>query len=339
MQTAAFAHLSKIMVADLIDQTVVRFPRFAAQKIAVHPLEKGGSDRNFYRINVGADALILAKYGTQRDENRHYVSIARFLREVGVRVPEIYFHDEAEGLIWMEDLGDRDLWSFREEPWETRRELYRATLDQVLTLHTRGHLTSVAEAPKFQPEFNTELYLWEQNYFIDNCLVRHFGLTPETVIARACRPRLEEIAASLSAQPRVLIHRDFQSQNVVVKEGQPCLIDFQGMRPGLVQYDLASMLCDPYVDLSPAERDALLAHYVAAWRARGGEVPADFQETYDLCAMQRLMQALGAYGFLGHVRERKHFLEHIPVALGRLREVVARIAGLETLAGLLAELS
>ena len=319
------------MTADLIDQTVIRFPRFAAEQIDVKPLEKGGSDRNFYRIKVGDDSLILAKYGQQRDENRHYVNIARFLRTVGVRVPEIYFHDEAVGLIWMEDLGDRDLWSYREEPWEARRALYRSALDQVLTMHVRGLATHVAEPPKFQPEFNAELYLWEQHYFLENCLGRHFGLDPAAIAVDGCPERLAEIAHELAGYPRALIHRDFQSQNIVVKDGVPCLIDFQGMRPGLVQYDLASLLYDPYVELTEDERAALLAHYTAQWSAQGGQVPANFREVYDLCAMQRLMQALGAYGFLGHVRQRAHFLEHIPVAIARLAEVVARVPGMEPL--------
>ena len=144
---------------------------------------------------------------------------------------------------------------------------------------------------------------------------------------------------ALGEQPRALIHRDFQSQNVVVKEGVPCLIDFQGMRPGLVQYDLASLLYDPYVDLTAEEQESLLAHYAAQWRAQGGEIPADFREVYDLCAMQRLMQALGAYGFLGHVRERAHFLAHIPVAMARLSGVVARIPGLEPLSARLQALA
>jgi aminoglycoside/choline kinase family phosphotransferase len=319
------------MVADLIDQTVVRFPRFAEQQIDVNPLEKGGSDRNFYRIRVGADALILAKYGNQRDENRHYVHIARFLRGLGVRVPEIYFHDETEGLIWMEDLGDRDLWSYREEPWEKRRPLYCTTLDEVLTMHLDGLHTAVENPPKLQPEFNAELYLWEQNYFLENCLGRHFGLDADALARDGCRERLAEIAAFLGEQPRALIHRDFQSQNIVVKDGVPCLIDFQGMRPGLVQYDLASLLYDPYVELTAYEQKWLLDYYAMQSRAHGAEVPANFAEVYDLCAMQRLMQALGAYGFLGHVRERAHFLAHIPVAMARLSSVVARIPGLEPL--------
>lgn len=328
------------MVSQLIDQTVVRFPRFAGSAIAVEPLEKGGSDRSYYRIAVGGDALILAKYGSLREENRHYVAIARFLRSLEVRVPEIYFHDEAEGLIWMEDLGGDDLWSFREQTWAVRRPLYHATLDQVARLHMRGHHVPAEQAPKLQAEFNRDLYRWEQNYFVENCLERYFGVSVEDFAALGCGARLEEIAAQLHELPRVFVHRDFQSQNVVVKKGEACLIDFQGMRPGLAHYDLASLLYDPYVQLSAAERTELLLHYLAQTSEGSEAEPApDFLEVYHLCAMQRLMQALGAYGFLGIVKERKHFLEHIPPALVNLSEVLSRISGMQPLGALLAKLS
>lgn len=320
-------------VSQLIEKTVTRFPRFARQEIIVHPLEKGGSDRKFYRMAFNDDghSMILAKYGRQREENRHYVTIARFLSEVGVRVPEIYFHDDEEGLIWMEDLGDRDLWSYRDEPWPVRRELYHNALDQVLVLHTRAHLATPVEPPQLQVEFNTELYRWEQTYFFENCLGRHFGLSSDVIEEKCDRTRLGEIAAQLAALPRCFVHRDFQSQNIVIKEGKACFIDFQGMRPGLPQYDLASLLYDPYVHLPESERAALLDHYLAELADLGDPVSPDFTAIYDLCAMQRLMQALGAYGFLGHVKERPHFLEHIPTALTSLREVIERIPGLENL--------
>jgi hypothetical protein len=326
-------------VSHLIEKTVTRFPRFAQQDINVHPLEKGGSDRKFYRMAFNADhSMILAKYGRQREENRHYVAIARFLAGVGVRVPEIYFHDDDEGLIWMEDLGDRDLWSYRHEPWPVRRELYHNALDQLFTLHTRAHLATPVEPPQLQAEFNAELYRWEQNYFLDNCLVRHFGLDADLVEEKCDRERLGEIAAQLAGRPRCFVHRDFQSQNIVIKDGTACFIDFQGMRPGLPQYDLASLLYDPYVGLPASERKALLDHYFEALADHGQEEPGDFIAVYDLCAMQRLMQALGAYGFLGHVKERPHFLEHIPPALALLREVLDRVPGLENLRAQLAVL-
>jgi aminoglycoside/choline kinase family phosphotransferase len=306
----------------------------------MQPLEKGGSDRLFYRICCGdGTTLILAKYGSQREENRHYVDIARFLSGVGVRVPEIYVHDEGAGLIWMEDLGDRDLWSYRNESWGERMALYRSALDQLLKLHGEAHRVHDGEHPRLQSEFNEELYLWEQGYFIEHCLGRVFGVKVES----GCWPKLAEIAAQLAALPKVFVHRDFQSQNIVVRQGAACLIDFQGMRPGLAQYDLASVLWDPYVELAEAERAELLTYYVEQWETRGcggAEWPgvAEFERVLRLCAMQRLMQALGAYGFLGLVKQRPHFLEHIPPALKSLKSVVSGISGLEELAAVLAPL-
>ena len=134
------------------------------------------------------------------------------------------------------------------------------------------------------------------------------------------------------------MHRDFQSQNIVIEDGAACFIDFQGMRPGLPQYDLASLLLDPYVQLTEPERGELLAHYLDGLRELGYEPASDFAAVLDLCAMQRLMQALGAYGFLGLVKEREHFLTHIPAAMANLRMVVARIPGLEQLRNLLVSL-
>ena len=323
----------------LIDQTLSRFPRFERAQIAIRPLEKGGSDRKYYRIQVGCgDSLILVKYGDQRDENRHYVSIARFLDREGIRVPRIYFHDEGEGLIWMEDLGESDLWEHSDEPWPQRRALYFSTLDQAALLHAPAHLAPAQAGLELQKEFNAELYVWEQYYFFENCLGRFFKTDPAAVAAHRDSSALEKIAARLAALPRVLVHRDFQSQNVMVKNGAAYLIDFQGLRPGLAQYDLASLIYDPYIALTAGQRAELLDYYIAKSVGAGGDVPAEFREIYDLCAMQRLMQALGAYGFLGLVKGRADFLQHIPAALASLREVVARIPEMEPLASLLASL-
>ena len=308
---------------------------------AVHvaPIEKGGSGRKFWRMRVGGQSLILVHYGEDRPENRHYVSIARFLAGVGVRVPVTHFHEEADGLIIMEDAGDTDLWSHRSDPWPQRRALYQRTLDQALILHTQAHRAPGAKSLKFlQPVFDAALYQWEQDYFLEHCLGRHFGLTPDAIEARCDRPRLHEIAAHLAKQPRVLVHRDFQSQNIIVRDGEVCLIDFQGLRPGLAQYDLASLLLDPYVTLTAAEREELLAHYLSGLHGPGRHEAPGFRALYDLCAMQRLMQALGAYGKLGHADGRTHFLDHIPAALASLREVLDRIPATEKLRTLLADL-
>lgn len=304
--------------------------------ITVAPIEKGGSGRKFWRLNIGGQSLIFVRYGQDRPENRHYVTIARFLSEVGVRVPAVHFHDELEGIILMEDAGETDLWSFREAAWPVRRALYQRTLDQALILHTRAHLAPGADSLPFQPVFDAALYRWEQDYFFENCLGRHFGLGAAQLEAGGCRERLRAIAGELAGAPRCLVHRDFQSQNVIVRGGEVCLIDFQGLRPGLAAYDLASLLMDPYVDLNAEEREELLAHYLSGLHGPGRQDNPHFRRLYDLCAMQRLMQALGAYGKLGHTDGRTAFLAHIPVALSRLREVLARIEGLKGLNELLA---
>ncbi len=312
-----------------------RFPQYAAHTLTLEPLEKGGSDRKFYRLSApGRESLIFVQYGQLREENRHYVEIGAFLAEAGVRVPAMLLHEEMEGRIWMEDLGDTDLWACRNEPWAVRRGLYEATLREVRRLHTAAaRLPEALASLKLQPPFDERLYDWEQQYFFTHCLGRHLGIKDVPSVGV-----LEQMAVELAGLPRLLVHRDFQSQNIVLKAGVPCLIDFQGMRFGLPQYDLASLLLDPYVDLSGEEQAGLLAFYIGLVRA-GGEVVDEglFERTYWLCAAQRLMQALGAYGFLGYERGRADFLAHIPVALPRLLTVWARLDGMQELAGLTAE--
>src|SRR5215472_5028568 len=178
-------------------------------------------------------------------------------------------------------------------------------------------------------EFNSELYLWEQNYFFENCLGRYFKIEKAKLAQLAALPALQEIADRLASFPRVLVHRDFQSQNIIMRNGQAYLIDFQGLRPGLAEYDLASLLYDPYVHLTEAERADLIAYYDERQAPNGMVINGDFDFKLRLCAMQRLMQALGAYGFLGLVKGHKHFLKNIPTALKSLRLIVLKIRGLE----------
>jgi aminoglycoside/choline kinase family phosphotransferase len=328
------------MLSDvLIDQTVTRFPRLDRSEIVVAPLEKGGSDRKYYRVRTGAaQSLILVKYGDQREENRHYVEIAQFLAGIGVRVPRIFHHDPDEGLIWMEDLGERDLWSARNDSWPARSALYRSALQEAARLHGEGLDRTATCEVTLQPAFDAALYRWEQNYFFENCLGRYFQIPPERVEALSRLGALGEMAEELSGRQRVLVHRDFQSQNIMIVGEDAYLIDFQGLREGLPQYDLASLLYDPYVVLRDAERAELLAYYITETIDRGVPMDADFERVLDLCAAQRLMQALGAYGFLGCVKGRAAFLAHIPAALRSLRIVVGRIPGLEPLEAVLREL-
>jgi aminoglycoside/choline kinase family phosphotransferase len=247
-------------------------------------------------------------------------------------VPEVYLHDEEESLIWMQDLGEVDLWSHRNDPWPTRRALYQSTLDAVFAMHHNATSADGVGELELQRVFDADLYLWEQGYFFEHCLGNFFKIDTREL---SSLPALRAAAERLASLPRVLVHRDFQSQNVMIREGSAWLIDFQGMRFGLAQYDLASLLYDPYVSLHDGERRELLDYY----KSLCGGVSADFDEIFRWCALQRLMQALGAYGFLGLQKGRSEFLTHVPEALRSLCKVASGLDGLDPLMQQLEELT
>jgi len=304
----------------LIDQTRERFPNFNEAKVEILPLEKGGSDRRYYRVRFSADhSLILVKYNPGKPENVRFVAIANFLNGIGVHAPLIYHHDPDQALIWMQDLGEEDLWHHRNEPWSVRRRFYEAALDQAALLHRSE--PAVAENFHLHPEFDESLYLWEQNYCLENCLGLYFQVPAAELTRLRQHAAFENLAKRLASYRRVLIHRDFQSQNIIVWDEQAYLIDFQGLRPGLPQYDLASLLLDPYVTLAQQERAQLLRYYFD--RNEHGWTFPEFKRVYLDCGIQRLMQALGAYGVIGLRREKKEFLRHIQPAIKTLIEVAS----------------
>ena len=329
---------SSMRTEFLLRRTRMHFPLLDIADIKIRPIEKGGSDRKFYRIRCSPDqTLILVKYNLEREENRHYVEIAKFLELHGIRAPKIYFHDATEGLIWIEDMGEQDLYSYRGDSWLVRRAFYESALDEIIKLHSLPESVCLEMKEHLPAEFNAALYRWEQRYFFNNCLGRYFRISESQRKELAALPSLREIAKRLASLPRVLVHRDFQSQNIIIQNGQANLIDFQGMRPGLAEYDLASLLFDPYVKLSSTERSELISYYRQK-QMDNGWGDGQFDDTLQFCAMQRLMQALGAYGFLGLVRGHEHFLQYIPRAAHSLREIVAKIDDLKLLSSLLADL-
>ena len=283
--------------------------------VSAEPILKGGSDRAYWRVTRGdGSTLIVMEYTKARADNASFVPVTRYLASIGTAVPAIFRVDEGEMLVWLQDLGGSDLWEFREAPWQERRDLYRKTLQEVAKLH------AVTEAPDIalQPPFDEKLYGWEQGYFLDEFVAGHCG---EKGVADALRGSADfaQLISDLVKRPRGLLHRDFQSQNVMVKDGGVFLIDYQGLRFGVPEYDVASLLFDPYVSFTGAERLELQRDYC---EIRGVDDFASWQNLLHQCAAQRLMQALGAYGYIGNKLGKKQFLAHIPPALENLRGVL-----------------
>jgi NDP-sugar pyrophosphorylase family protein/aminoglycoside/choline kinase family phosphotransferase len=282
-----------------------------------------GSDRRFARLRAGdRRAVLMAAPASDPDLDRT-VSIATFLYDLGLGAPAVLARDQRTGTVVFEDLGDQTLERLVQERPADAPALYDRVLDRLADLQTFGVEARHRCPTAWARAFDREHLRWETDYFRQRFLIGHAGLAPE--LAAALDAEFAELATACLAQPRTLVHRDFQSQNILFKDGVVRLVDVQGMRWGPQAYDVVSLLDDPYVDLDQALRDDLLASFPARLAARSAAAPtADQWRAMALAAgLQRLMQALGAYAFLGHVKGRPAFLRHIPVALRRLGRLVA----------------
>jgi aminoglycoside/choline kinase family phosphotransferase len=304
----------------LLQQSRCCVPGWATAALEIALIEKGGSDRSYYRVtangkNEGPESVIVMVYTDRRPDNSSFFPATEALSLSGARAPKIFHHDAPEKLAWIEDLGHRDLWEHRLDD-ENRLCLYQSALRQVARLH-RLKWEDIPEhlRAQMQSGFDEKLYRWEQNYFFDQFAVRFSAADPERLQEIREKEEFAALAGTLGALPRSPVHRDFQSQNVIVREGKTWMIDYQGLRPGRPEYDVASLLYDPYVSLSAEERRMLRDYYFELRREDGSDCS---EEVLSMCACQRLMQALGAYGKLGVVDGKTAFLRHITPAVENL---------------------
>lgn len=277
------------------------------QPAELQPVSAGASGRCIMR---GA-GLLGIHWTAQRADNFSFLPAAHGLAAAGLQVPAVLAEEvpsAEQGACLVQDLGAVDILSLREAPWAERRAAYALAMRALLPLYR------LSPQWELQPPFDAALYRWEQEYFAEHFIGRHLGGDPAAFLAQ---PALQAMADWLGALPRVPVHRDCQSQNIMLHAGRAWLIDFQGMRYGRREYDLASLVYDPYMQLSEAERSELLELWAAL---DGAPLPADI---FAACAMQRLMQALGAFANIGYNQQRSWYLELIPAGLAALRHAAA----------------
>ena len=279
--------------------------------ITLEPITRGASGRTIVRVKSPLREPFIGLHWTEeREDNEQFVPVAQLLKKSRLRVPEILHDRPRYRVALVQDLGDVDLLSLRDRPFAERLPFYRQAFEQVDRLF-------YARAPKdmhLMPPFDAALYRWEQEYFFE-----HFveGLLGMDAAALRRDESLSEMAAKLGTVARHLVHRDFQSQNLMIHDGQVWLIDFQGLRRGRQEYDLASLVFDPYMRHSADERGQLLD----LWEEISDERPET--TLFHQCAAQRLMQALGAYGNILRNRGDEWYRQHIPAAISQLAEVSA----------------
>jgi NDP-sugar pyrophosphorylase family protein/aminoglycoside/choline kinase family phosphotransferase len=285
-----------------------------------------GSDRAFTRLLRGSRSAILIEYGDRRPENAAYAAHARFLRRAGIRVPTVLADWPDRHALLMEDAGSRSLEDAVPHATPARVErLYREVLDQAARLHAIPAARIRAAGIHLQPAFSPKVYRWERNLFAAHFLGPRLELSArqQALVLRD----LARIARDLASAPAVLVHRDFQSSNVFLHRGETVLIDFQGMRMGPAAYDVASLLCDPYVMLSDVLRDRLLDHYLDRVRD-----PESVRRYFWMAAVERLAQALGAFGRLSASADTARFARYIPPALRVMQSALAHLPPLPNLA-------
>ncbi len=282
--------------------------KWPAAETVVAPLGARGSKRAFWRLAAPRRAAVAIAYETEgRAENARYAACARALAKAGVAVPKVLL--DRPGLLVLEDLGDdtfdRHADAVREDclrgsdaPGHEGHRHGSPQLRQVMELLAAFHRADVGDLP-LEPPFDAALYDWEVD------LHERFA-APFPPEARA---ELAHVRDALLAEPTVLVHRDFQSSNLLWHAKRPWVIDFQGMRRGPALYDLASFLYDPYVDWGEAVREAAIDAYAQAANRDAGALRA----TLPLAGLQRLTQAIGAYHRLASVGQPR-FLAYVPTA-------------------------
>lgn len=292
--------------------------------ITLEPIKRGASGRTIIRVKTPVREPFIGIHWTEeREDNAQFIPVAQFLAQMKLRVPAIIHERARYRVALVEDLGDTDLYSLRDRPFAERLPLYRSAFEQV----DRLFYIKVPKEFQLMPPFDADLYRWEQQYFFEYLVEDHLGMDASPLRKN---PVFHEMAERLGTAARHLVHRDFQSQNLMVKDGKVWLIDFQGLRRGRQEYDLASLVFDPYMNHDADEREALLE----LWEQIADERPES--SLFHQCAAQRLMQAMGAYGNILKNRGDEWYRPHIATAARLLAEVTAGTALEPALAPVLA---
>ena len=309
---------------DAIDVLKKLFEKhFHAPVSRAQPLQGqlGGSGRQIVRL-AGKKHIAIGILYAVREENIAFLEFSRHFRRHGLPVPEIYGEDLDHGTYLEEDFGDTSLFEFLSK---------HRTGENIASEAVEAYRKVVAVLPRFQVEagrdlnyevcyprdsFDRQSIAWDLNYF-KYYFLRLAGIPFNEQALENDFDRLTNFL--LSAPHDYFMYRDFQSRNIMLRDGQPFFLDYQGGRKGALQYDIASLLYDAKADLPPELRQQLLDLYISEVSRLVKIDRESFLHHYYAYVYVRILQALGAYGFRGFYERKAHFLQSVPYALKNLR--------------------
>jgi aminoglycoside/choline kinase family phosphotransferase len=292
--------------------------------VSINKLPGSGSSREYYRI-AGTSCQAIGAVNENREENEAFLEFTRHFRSKGLAVPEIYLVDLDNHAYLQEDLGELTLFYHLVEvrsngdfPYDLVK-IYKTVLTELLKFQIIGSEGLDYSVCYPRSSFDRQSMQWDLSYF------KYYFLKLADIPfnEQALENDFNTLIEFLLDQERdFFLYRDFQSRNIMLREGQPVFIDYQGGRKGALQYDVASLLYDAKADIPPGIRMELLDHYMSEL-GRYREVDQEaFRIAYSGYVMIRIMQAMGAYGFRGFYEKKTHFLKSIPYALNNLRWIL-----------------
>jgi aminoglycoside/choline kinase family phosphotransferase/choline kinase len=294
-------------------------------EVKMSALEGDGSDRKWFRLTSQGNSLILADHGIREtlsaNETDSFIAIGSHLKDKGLPVPRIILHDSFSGFVFLEDLGDTKLQDIIIASENSRDIIswYKKVIDLLVLLSLDGKKDFETSWTYQTPFYSTDLIIEREcRYFTDAFLK---GYLNKEIDFEDFKNEFATIASgALENQVEGFMHRDMQSRNIMVKEGRIRFIDFQGGRIGPLQYDLASLLIDPYVSLPYGIRSELL-DYCAGIVSSATGIDADrFRLCFKYCSITRNLQILGAFGYLSRIKGKIFFQKYIPAAVSTLKE-------------------
>ena len=320
---------------------------FGEAPVSIARVVADGSQRAYYRLTARGGRTVMGAHGPDREENRAFLSYSRSFRRIGLPVPEIYAADESAGVWLVEDLGDTTLFAALTaarvaEPGDFPASM-RAAYERVVRLLPRvqveGARVADFDVAYPRPAFDEQSMHWDLNYFKYHFLkLAHIPFSEQ---------RLENDFGRLAAflldtDTTLFLYRDFQSRNIMLRGGEPWLIDYQGGRRGAPHYDIASLLYDAKAAIPDSVRAYLLDVYMDALSAFLPVERDAFRERFRGYVLIRIMQAMGAYGYRGFFERKPRFLESVPYAarnIGRLLEagLPVELPEIETVFGRIAD--
>jgi aminoglycoside/choline kinase family phosphotransferase len=303
---------------DQIPERVERYlqEQMSGRSTAVVPLTGDASDRRYFRVTLqGGGSIVLALHaGPIQFATLPFANVAALLQQMPLPVPAILGHADDHGVVALEDLGDVTLQGqLGSTAPPERHALYREAIALIELMQRRGGELASDRYLPYQLAFDAEKLTWELDFFIRHFLEAYRGAVLSNAQRDALATEWKAIAEELSAEPRVLCHRDYHSRNLMVAGGGLHIIDFQDARLGPDTYDLVSLLRDSYVGLGDPEIEALIAYFL---ELKGRPDPTEFRRRFDLMAVQRNLKALGTFGYQSTTRGNPAFSQYMPRTLG-----------------------